>query len=210
MDLGSNPAKEIAKLERWLRLSEQFDAALGRLTSSVELSEQLFDTAITPTTTTAPGMSVIKSGAVSGVTQALVDGVSGTYRLDYTAFGGGPEWMAGFRVVPDAAAPATALSLESDSGRAADDGRSSFGSGKTGAGSTAYPPIWADPSGGKNEGDPRATDRDPSLLDPTSDSRNFDTIGSRPYVYFVPMNPDNRPYDRRLMRVPIRITVTAP
>lgn len=70
--------------------------------------------------------------------------------------------------------------------------------------------VWADPSGGKNEGDPRATDRDPSLLDPTSDSRNFDTIGSRPYVYFVRMNPDNRPYDRRLMRVPIRITVTAP
>jgi hypothetical protein len=118
MDLGSNPAKEVAKLERWLRLSEQFDAALGRLADGIELSDQLFDTAIRPTATTAPalGMLVIKSGAVSGITQALVDGVFGSYRIDYTGFGDGPEWMAGFRLVPDMATPTTALSLEGDSG----------------------------------------------------------------------------------------------
>jgi hypothetical protein len=118
MDLGSNPARTVASLERWLRLSEQLDAALARLAPDVESIEQLFDTAITPTATTAPllGMPVIKSGAVSGVTHAVVDGVSGSYRLDYTGFGDGPQWMSGFRLVPDPAAPATALSLEGDSG----------------------------------------------------------------------------------------------
>jgi hypothetical protein len=101
MDLGSNPAKEIAKLERWLRLSEQLDAALGRLAPDAQSNEQLFDTLITPSATTAPvlGMSVVKSGAVSGVTHALVDGISGSYRLDYTSFNDGPEWMMGFRLV---------------------------------------------------------------------------------------------------------------
>jgi hypothetical protein len=61
-------------------------------------------------------MLVIKSGAVSGVTHAIVDGIAGSYRLDYTGFGDGPQWMAGFRLVPDLAAPAAALSLEGDSG----------------------------------------------------------------------------------------------
>jgi hypothetical protein len=118
MDLGSNPAREVAKLERWLRLSEQFDAALGRLASDVTSTEQLFDTAMTPAATTPPtlGMAVVKSGAVSGVTHAVVDGISGSYRLDYTGFGDGPQWMAGFRLVPDPTALATALSLEGDSG----------------------------------------------------------------------------------------------
>jgi hypothetical protein len=118
MDLGSNPARTVANLERWLRLSEQLDAALARLAPDVESTEQLFDTAITPTATTAPllGMPVIKSGAVSNVTHAVVDGISGSYRLDYTGFGDGPQWMSGFRLVPDPAAPATALSLEGDSG----------------------------------------------------------------------------------------------
>ncbi|WP_439372645.1 hypothetical protein [Bradyrhizobium sp. DASA03120] len=118
MDLGSSPPNEVANLERWLRLSEQFDAALGRLTDEMDLSEQLFGTAVVPTATVAPalGMSAIKSGAVSGVSQALIDGVAGTYRIDYTGFGDGPEWMQGFRLVPDKTAPAAALSLEGDSG----------------------------------------------------------------------------------------------
>jgi len=118
MDLGSNPAREVAKLERWLRLSEQYDAALARVAAEIASSSQLFDTTVTPLATAAPslGMPVFKSGAVSGVTHAIVDGVGGSYRLDYSGFGDGPEWMSGFRLVPDPAAPAAALSLEGDSG----------------------------------------------------------------------------------------------
>jgi len=118
MDLGSNPAHEVATLERWLRLSEQYDAALARVAAKIGSSSQLFETAVTPMATAAPalGMSVFKSGAVSGVTHAIVDGVGGSYRLDYSGFGDGPEWMTGFRLVPDPSAPVEALSLEGDSG----------------------------------------------------------------------------------------------
>lgn len=72
------------------------------------------------------------------------------------------------------------------------------------------PPIlvWPDPSGALSDGDSRATDHDPSLLDPTSASRTFDTLGTDPYVYFVRDNPAARPYDRSLLRVPISVTVT--
>ena len=44
--------------------------------------------------------------------------------------------------------------------------------------------VLADPSGATNYGNPRESDQDPSLLDPTSGSRNFDVIlGGTPYVY---------------------------
>jgi hypothetical protein len=118
LDLGNNPAKEVARLERWLRLSEQIDAAIARLVDGVEWSEELFGTTVTPVDVVSPalGMSVVKSGAVSGISRAMVDGISGSYRIDYSNFGDGPEWMEGFRLIPDAAAPASALSLEGDSG----------------------------------------------------------------------------------------------
>jgi hypothetical protein len=67
--------------------------------------------------------------------------------------------------------------------------------------------IWRDPSGATTSGDPRATDHDPSILDPTSPSRNFDVLGGKPYIYFVRDDPTNRPYDRRLMRVQTHIEV---
>jgi hypothetical protein len=56
------------------------------------------------------------SGAVSGVTHGIIDGIAGSFRLDYTGLGDGPEWMQGFRIVPDPEAPAQALGLEGDCG----------------------------------------------------------------------------------------------
>jgi hypothetical protein len=118
MDLGSNPGHEVARLERWLRLSEQFDAAMARIVEGVKTNFELFATAVRPTGTSSPslGMRMLKSGAVSGVTHAIVDGIGGSYRLDYTGYGDGPEWMEGFRLVPDPENPSNALSLEGDSG----------------------------------------------------------------------------------------------
>jgi hypothetical protein len=118
MDLGSNPARAVARLERWLRPSEQLDAALANLSPDMQTMEQLFNTQFTPVVTAPPvlGMRVVKSGAVSGVTHGIIDGIAGSFRLDYTGFGDGPEWMQGFRIVPDPEAPAQALSLEGDSG----------------------------------------------------------------------------------------------
>ena len=113
-----NGGRTVARLERWLRLSEQFDAAVARLAADVASNGELFGTALRPAATAAPalGMRLVKSGAVSGVTQGLVDGIAGSYRLDYTAFGDIPRWMEGFRLVPDPQAPGKALSLEGDSG----------------------------------------------------------------------------------------------
>jgi len=116
MDSGSG--RTVARLERWLRPSERCDAALALLEPDVAVTEALFGMDLTPVGTIAPalGMRVVKSGAVSGVTHARVDGIGGSYRLDYTGYGDAPEWMEGFRLVPDADAPAPSLSLEGDSG----------------------------------------------------------------------------------------------
>jgi hypothetical protein len=116
MDFSNGPT--VALLERWLKLGEQFDAALARLAPGGHVVGQVFDTAFDPKATKAPilGMQLVKSGAVSGVTHAKIDGVGGSYRLDYTSYGDGPQWMQGFRLVPDPAAPAPAVSLPGDSG----------------------------------------------------------------------------------------------
>jgi hypothetical protein len=69
--------------------------------------------------------------------------------------------------------------------------------------------IWRDPSGATSSGDPRATDHDPSILDPTSPSRNFDVLAGKPYIYFIRKDATNRPYDRRLMRVQVRFAISS-
>jgi hypothetical protein len=116
MDFQNAPT--VALLDRWLRLGEQYDAALARLAPGGHTEEQLFDTTFKPTSTKAPaiGMRLVKSGAVSGVTQAMIDGINGSYRLDYTSYGDGPQWMEGFRLVPDPALPPGPISLPGDSG----------------------------------------------------------------------------------------------
>lgn len=117
-DLGSNPARPVAQLERWVRLSEQYDAALAMVLPGTKLNQELFNTTSKITGIAAPalGQRVIKSGAVSGITHAIIDGIAGSYRLDYTGFGESLEWMAGFHLVEDPNSPSKALSLEGDSG----------------------------------------------------------------------------------------------
>jgi hypothetical protein len=47
-----------------------------------------------------------------------------------------------------------------------------------------------------------------ALLDPKSTDRNFTTVSSMPYVYFVRLDDDHPPYTRVLFRRRISITVT--
>ncbi|HEX3179936.1 MAG TPA: hypothetical protein VHR44_01545 [Beijerinckiaceae bacterium] len=70
--------RTVGLLERWLRLNEQYDAAVARLTPGAHAILQLFGTQYAPTVTKAPalGMRLMKSGAVSGITQARVDQLS--------------------------------------------------------------------------------------------------------------------------------------
>jgi hypothetical protein len=54
--------------------------------------------------------------------------------------------------------------------------------------------------------------RDPSLLDPQSKTRNFDTMGQRPYLFFTRFNLSScsSSLDRDLIRVPIEFSDQAP
>jgi hypothetical protein len=54
--------------------------------------------------------------------------------------------------------------------------------------------------------------RDPSLLDPQSKTRNFDTIGQRPYLFFTRFNLSScsSSLDRDLIRIPIEFSNQAP
>jgi hypothetical protein len=61
-------------------------------------------------------------------------------------------------------------------------------------------------------GDPDPV-RDPSLLDPASSSRNFETTGRDPYVYYKILHTNGSCSfgpDRDLLRIPIRFTGTVP
>jgi hypothetical protein len=150
--------RTIARLERWLRLSEQFDAAIARLAPNIQFGEELFGTTVRPIATTAPtlGMHLVKSGAVSQVTYGVVDGIAGSYRLDYTGFGGTPQWMDGFRLIPDPERPGRALSLEGDSGS-----------------------LWVDPVGGRAVGLHFAGEDDDSPLNDYALAHPIDSVLSR-------------------------------
>jgi PKD domain len=54
--------------------------------------------------------------------------------------------------------------------------------------------------------------RDPSLLDPQSKTRNFDTMGQRPYLFFTRFNINSctQSLDRDLIRIPIEFSNQAP
>jgi hypothetical protein len=63
----------------------------------------------------------------------------------------------------------------------------------------------------------RCTDReqirDPSVLDPESESRNFDTTGQRPFIYFTRFQINascNTSLDRDLIRIPLEFTNRQP
>jgi len=70
--------------------------------------------------------------------------------------------------------------------------------------------LWSDPSAARSVTDNTITDIDASLLDPSSPSRNFDTINDGPYVYFVRRDLQDPPYGRKLMRVPVQFRVEPP
>jgi hypothetical protein len=72
--------------------------------------------------------------------------------------------------------------------------------------------VWASPVRPDGTACPVALNDYPSLLDPTSDSRNFETVGDRAYVYFTRYNlHDCRSgQDRDLMRRAVRIELTGP
>ena len=62
------------------------------------------------------GAALVKSGAVSGITHGIIDGIEGVYQLDYSNFGYGSLWMQGFRVIRGSVTSTRTVSEAGDSG----------------------------------------------------------------------------------------------
>ena len=116
--LGPNPARVVGVLSRWLDLDNGYDAAIAVLAdkTAIALKVANVDMAIQGMAEPRYGMRLVKSAAMTQNTNALVDGVEGSYAIDYTRYGVGIRWMHGIRLVPDTDAPINEISLSGDSG----------------------------------------------------------------------------------------------
>jgi hypothetical protein len=116
--LGSNQPRQIAQLRRWISPERQYDAAIAALSDGLQVDATLLDSSIQFTSLTEPrvGMTVVKSGAATGFTHALIDAVGGSYRVPYGEFGDTDRWMLGVRLVPHSGFHDRDVSLPGDSG----------------------------------------------------------------------------------------------
>ena len=116
--LGSSPPRNVATLLKSLSLANGLDAAIAKLIAGTAVDLKTLGTNLQPAKVANPqvGMRLIKAGVTSGVTRAIVDGVGGSYQIDYTNFGEKVRWMDGFRLVADPDQPEDEISLEGDSG----------------------------------------------------------------------------------------------
>ena len=116
--LGSHPPRFVASLLRWSDLSHGIDAALAVLDQGVAFQTLPFQLAASATDVGEPtvGMRVVKSAVVTGVTHGIVDGVEGSFPMNYAAYGDTNRWMDGIRLVVDPNAPSDEISLGGDSG----------------------------------------------------------------------------------------------
>lgn len=116
--LGNNPARIIGQLLRVTDLSHGYDAAIAQTASDISLKNEALGSDLAPVGIGEPAvnMRLVKSGVSTNVTHALVDGVGGTYRMDYTEYGDTVRWMDGIHLVTDPNNPDDEISLEGDSG----------------------------------------------------------------------------------------------
>jgi hypothetical protein len=117
-DAGANPARVVAKLLRWVNLSHGCDAAIALLEKDAHFECEPFGLDLSAALVAEPQihMKVVKSGLSSGITHAIVDGLHGSYSMDYSAFGDQVRFMDGIHLVADPDHPDQDISLEGDSG----------------------------------------------------------------------------------------------
>lgn len=114
----SDPANKVATLLRWTSLSQGYDAAVARLTGNSTALNFDSNSGKTIFGMAEPrlGMKLVKTGLSSGFTHAVVDGMDGSYPIDYSAFGDTTRWMDGIHLVPDPGAHDDEITLDGDSG----------------------------------------------------------------------------------------------
>jgi hypothetical protein len=118
LHLGSGPARPVASLERWLDLRQGCDVAIAVLSAGVANDGSIFDIGIHIGGVEEPslGLVLVKAGAASGVTHAMIDGIDGAFELDYSGYGDQKRWMDGCRLVPDPDRRDDEISVVGDSG----------------------------------------------------------------------------------------------
>jgi hypothetical protein len=117
-DAGNHPARVVAQLSKWTDLATGIDAAIAFVDPNFATSEQLFNSTVKIADWEDPthNMKVVKAGAFSGFTHAIVDGVEGAFEMNYTNFGDQKRWMDGIRLRRDPDFPETEVSIAGDSG----------------------------------------------------------------------------------------------
>lgn len=90
-----------AALERWLDLGQGYDAAIALLPAEAGGSTRDIGIRIDGVEEPRLGLALQKLGAASGVTRALVDGIEGTFELDYGGYGDQKRRMDGCRLISD-------------------------------------------------------------------------------------------------------------
>jgi len=117
-DVGHHPARVVAQLSKWTNLATGIDAAIALVDPSFGTSDRLFDSKVDITEWEDPtlDMKVVKAGAYSGFTHGIVDGVEGTFEMNYTTFGDQKRWMDGIRLRRDPDYPEAEISIAGDSG----------------------------------------------------------------------------------------------
>jgi endonuclease G len=114
--MGTPPT--VAQLTRWSDLSHGIDAAIAAITADTRAIPAIFRLGIVPSGVKDPQvkMQLVKFSAVTELTHCVVDGVEGSYVMDYSAYGDKVRWMDGFRLIPDPKHRDPEISLDGDSG----------------------------------------------------------------------------------------------
>jgi hypothetical protein len=114
----SDPPNKVGELLRWTNLAHGYDAAIARLVVGLSFSNHNQDANVQLISAVEPtlGMRLVKSGLSSHFTHAVVDGVDGSYPVDYSNYGDTTRWMDGIHLVPDPRSKDDEISLDGDSG----------------------------------------------------------------------------------------------
>ena len=115
---GTSPARIIGALERWVPLDTGCDAALALLSDAIETSDLIFDSALKIDGIVAArnGLKLMKYGVTSKLTYGIVDGIDGSYEVDYSGYGDQKRWIDGIRIVVNPEHATNEISLAGDSG----------------------------------------------------------------------------------------------
>lgn len=118
---ATGPAADVVgRLHRQAGLDRGYDAATALVESGVDLNPRILGADVQPVDIidVEPRMRLVKFGVTSGLTHGAVDGILGSYEMNYEPYGDAKRWMEGFRIVPDTEveAPETEISLGGDSG----------------------------------------------------------------------------------------------